>query len=126
MTKKESDSYKSISEVAKLLNLVNNSTGKPNTHTLRYWEKNFSQIKPKIFSGKRRYYDTKSINILKKIKYLLKEKGMTIGGVKKSLDNKKLFNLDELKNSSIKEQNMNLKSKIKKISKLIKEIKNIS
>ena len=78
MSKKENSKYKSISEVAELLNLINNSTGKPNTHTLRYWEKQFSQIKPKIFSGKRRYYDNKSINILKKIKYLLKDQGLTI------------------------------------------------
>ena len=126
MSKKENSKYKSISEVAELLNLINNSTGKPNTHTLRYWEKQFSQIKPKIFSGKRRYYDNKSINILKKIKYLLKDQGLTINGVKKYLDNKKLLELDHFQNSSIKGSNINLKSKIKKISILIKEIKKIS
>ena len=126
MSKKENSAYKSISEVAKLLNLINNSTGKPNTHTLRYWEKQFTQIKPKIFSGKRRYYDNKSINILKKIKYLLKDQGLTINGVKKYLDNKKLLELDHFQNSSIKGSNINLKSKIKKISILIKEIKKIS
>ena len=126
MSKKENSAYKSISEVAKLLNLINNSTGKPNTHTLRYWEKQFTQIKPKIFSGKRRYYDNKSINTLKKIKYLLKDQGLTINGVKKYLDNKKLLELDHFQNSSIKGSNINLKSKIKKISILIKEIKKIS
>ena len=126
MSKKENSAYKSISEVAKLLNLINNSTGKPNTHTLRYWEKQFTQIKPKIFSGKRRYYDNKSINILKKIKYLLKDQGLTINGVKKYLNNKKLLELDHFQNSSIKGSNINLKSKIKKISILIKEIKKIS
>ncbi len=126
MSKKENSTYKSISEVAELLNLINNSTGKPNTHTLRYWEKQFTQIKPKIFSGKRRYYDNKSINILKKIKYLLKDQGLTINGVKKYLDNKKLLELDHFQNSSIKGSNINLKSKIKKISSLIKEIKKIS
>ena len=125
-SQKENSKYKSISEVAELLNLINNSTGKPNTHTLRYWEKQFSQIKPKIFSGKRRYYDNKSINILKKIKYLLKDQGLTINGVKKYLDNKKLLELDHFQNSSIKGSNINLKSKIKKISILIKEIKKIS
>ena len=126
MSKKENSAYKSISEVAKLLNLINNSTGKPNTHTLRYWEKQFTQIKPKIFSGKRRYYDNKSINTLKKIKYLLKDQGLTINGVKKYLNNKKLLELDHFQNSSIKGPNINLKSKIKKISSLIKEIKKIS
>ena len=126
MNKKDDSSYKSISKVAKLLNLINNSNGKPNTHTLRYWEKQFKQIKPKIFSGRRRYYDTKTINILKKIKYLLKDQGLTINGVKKYLDNEKLFDLDVMQNNSIKDKNINLKAKIKKISNLIKEIKKIS
>ena len=62
--------YKSIGEVAKDLNLINPKTGKLNTHTIRFWEKEFKQIKPKIFSGKRRYYDQKSIKIIKKRRYL--------------------------------------------------------
>tara|TARA_B100001996_G_C18168385_1_gene403435 strand:- start:25 stop:405 length:381 start_codon:yes stop_codon:yes gene_type:complete len=126
MTEKQENAYKSISEVAKLLNLVNQKTGKLNTHTLRYWEKHFKQIKPKIFAGKRRYYDFNSIEILKKIKYLLKDQGMTINGVKKCLNNKKLLELDELNNNSINDQNLLLKSRLSKISKLIKEIKKLS
>ena len=47
--------YKSISEVAEILNLYNKKTGKLSTHTIRYWETEFVQIKPYIFSGKRRY-----------------------------------------------------------------------
>ena len=61
--------YKSIGEVAKILNLVDKKTGKLSTHTIRFWEKEFKQIKPFIFSGKRRYYDDKSIKILKKIQF---------------------------------------------------------
>ena len=118
MSDKEEKTYKSISEVAKILNLVDLKTGKLTTHTLRFWEKEFKQIKPKIFSGKRRYYDANSIKILKKIKYLLKEKGMTVKGVKKHLNSQ----LDEINNTSINTKNI-LKSKLKKISKLIKEIK---
>ena len=125
MSKKENSTYKSISEVAELLNLINNSTGKPNTHTLRYWEKQFTQIKTKIFSGKRRYYDLKSIEVLKKIKYLLKDQGMTINGVKKCLYKENLLDLDVLDNRSINNQNIILKSKLTKISKLIKEIKKL-
>ena len=125
MIEKQEEAYKSISEVAKILNLVNQKTGKINTHTLRYWEKHFKQIKPKIFSGKRRYYDLKSIEVLKKIKYLLKEQGMTIKGVKKCLYKEKLFELDVLDNRSINSQNIMLKSKLTKISKLIKEIKKL-
>ena len=126
MNEKNENAYKSIGEVAKILNLINPINGRLNTHTIRFWEKHFKQIKPKIFTGKRRYYDNKSIEILKKIKYLLKDLGMTIEGVKKHLNNFKSFELDELKNTSINKQNNILKSKLTKISKLIKEIKDLS
>ena len=112
--------YKSIGEVAKILSLINKKTGKLSTHTIRFWEKEFKQVKPHIFSGKRRYYDNSSIQILKKIKYLLKEKGMTIKGVKKQL---KLNNskLDDLNNKSINGEV--IKTKLNKISTLLKTIK---
>ena len=125
MINKLDNAYMSIGEVAKLLNLVNSKTGKLNTHTIRFWEKQFNQIKPKIFAGKRRYYDEKNVNILKKIKFLLKDKGFTINGVKKHLLTQNSFELDEIMNRSIKTKNINLKSKIKKISKLVKEIKKL-
>ncbi len=125
MNNKTEIAYKSISEVAKILNLINHKTGKLNTHTLRFWEKHFKQIKPKVFAGKRRYYDTNSIKILKKIKFLLKDQGMTISGVKKLLNNKNNFELDELKNNSINKNNDYLKSRLTKISNLIKEIKKL-
>ena len=69
MKLKFDNAYKTIGEVAKDLNLVNPKNGKLNTHTIRFWEKEFKQIKPKIFSGKRRYYDKKSIEMLQKIKF---------------------------------------------------------
>ena len=125
MKKKYDQAYKSIGEVAKDLNLVNPKTGKLNTHTIRFWEKEFKQIKPKIFAGKRRYYDNKSIETLKKIRFLLKEKGFTINGVKKFLVNERSFNLDETSNSSINTSKNNLKSKLEKISNLVKEIKKL-
>ena len=121
MMSKNKDSYKTISEVAKLLNLINSNTGKLSTHTIRFWEKEFKQIKPKIFSGKRRYYDVKTIDILKKIKYLLKDKGMTIKGVKNHLLNDE-SDLDVSTNTTINTKNI-LKSKIRKISKIIKDLK---
>ena len=125
MKDKLDNAYKSIGEVAKLLNLVNSKNGKLNTHTIRFWQKEFKQIKPKIFAGKRRYYDEKTINILKKVKFLLKVKGLTINGVKKYLLKSNSFELDEIMNSSIKAKNINLKFKINKISKLAKEIKKL-
>ena len=125
MKQKYDEAYKSIGEVAKDLNLLNPKTGKLNTHTIRFWEKEFKQVKPKIFAGKRRYYYKKSIDTLRKIKFLLKEKGFTINGVKKFLLNERTFNLDETSNNSIKTSKINLKAKIEKISNLIKEIKKL-
>ena len=121
MINKRNEAYKTISEVAELLNLINSKTGKISTHTIRFWEKEFKQIRPKIFAGKRRYYDLKSINILKKIKFLLKEKGMTIKGVKNHLLNEE-SELDETNNISINTKKF-LKIKINKISKIVKELK---
>ncbi len=118
----ENRTYKTIGEVAKMLKLVNKKNGSLSTHTIRFWEKEFKQIKPKIFSGNRRYYDESVINILKKIKYLLKDKGMTLNGVKKVL-NSDNSDIDELYNTSIKQKNI-IKSKLKKIKKLITDIKN--
>ena len=125
MKQKYDEAYKSIGEVAKDLNLLNPKTGKLNTHTIRFWEKEFKQVKPKIFAGKRRYYDKKSIDTLRKIKFLLKEKGFTINGVKKFLLNERTFNLDETSNSSINTSKNNLKLKLEKISNLVKEIKKL-
>ena len=121
---KTDSTYKSIGEVAKILNLINKKNGNLSTHTIRFWEKEFKQIKPRIFTGKRRYYDQSSIDILKKIKYLLKEQGMTINGVKKVLNNKSL-KLDEFSNSFISPDNIKIKEKLKNISNLVKQIKKL-
>ena len=125
MNNKLEDAYRSIGEVAKILNLINKKTGKLNTHTIRFWEKEFKQIKPKIFAGKRRYYDKESIELLRKIRFLLKVKGFTINGVKKFLSDERSFNLDETSNSSINNSKRSLKSKLVKISNLLKEIKKL-
>ena len=117
--------YKTIGEVAKDLDLINQKTGKLNTHTIRFWEKEFKQIKPQILAGKRRYYDKNTIVKLKKIKFLLKDKGLTINGAKKFLLNESSFNLDENSNNNINTSKTNIKTKIEKISSLIKEIKKI-
>ena len=122
---KTDTAYKSIGEVAKLLNLVNKKNGNLNTHTIRFWEKEFKQIKPKILTGNRRYYNQSSIEILKKVKYLLKEQGMTINGVKKLLNNDKSLKLDEFSNNPISVNNIKLRNKLKNISNLVKQIKKL-
>ena len=124
--KKFDEAYKSIGEVAKILDLTNKKNGTLNTHTIRFWEKEFKNVNPKIFAGRRRYYDNKSIEVLKKIKFLLKNQGMTIKGAKKALNISSGINLDDLSNKSINvEKSLVLKKKISKISKLIKEIKDL-
>ena len=118
---KSINAYRTIGEVVKILDLKSSKGRKPPTHTLRYWEKEFKQIKPKILNGNRRYYDSKNIELLKKVHFLLKEQGMTINGVKKILNKNESIKLDEMSNHSIKAAE--LKYKLKKISSLIKSLK---
>ena len=121
MAKTES-AYKTIGEVAKILNLKSNNKGVLPTHVIRFWETQFKQIKPKILNSNRRYYDEKTINLLKKVKFLLKDQGMTINGVKKILNNEDSLKLDEIADKSIRTEN--LKNKLLKISNKLKELKN--
>ncbi|MDB3904647.1 MerR family transcriptional regulator [Candidatus Pelagibacter sp.] len=120
---KSDNAYKTIGEVARILNLKTNKKGDLPTHIIRFWETQFKQIKPKILNSNRRYYDEKSINLLKKVKFLLKEQGMTINGVKKILNGEDSLELDEMANNSIKADN--LRNKLVKISKIIKNLKNL-
>ena len=119
---KSNSAYKTIGEVAKILNLKSNNKGVLPTHIIRFWETQFKQIKPKILNSNRRYYDEKTINLLKKVKFLLKEQGMTINGVKKILNNEDSLKLDEIADKSIRTEN--LKNKLMRISNKLKELKN--
>ena len=125
---KTSDSYKTIGEAAKELNLINDKTGRLQTHTIRYWETEFRQIKPSIKAGGRRYYSEKNIKIIRFIKFLLKEKGLTIKGVKRILNNPKLETIDPNIDLGVYKTNLktkeNIQKKIKKIVEIIKELKN--
>ena len=119
---KSENAYKTIGEVAKILNLKSNDKGSLATHVIRFWETQFKQIRPKILNANRRYYDEKTINLLKKIKFLLKEQGMTINGVKKILNNEASLKLDEIADKSIRTEN--LKNKLLRISNKLKELQN--
>ena len=118
---KDFTAYKTIGEVAKILKSSFKNSKNIQTHTIRFWEKEFKQIKPKILKGNRRYYDLKNIELIKKVHFLLKEQGMTINGVKKILNNNKTFKLDEIINDSIK--TVEIKKKLLKISNLIKKLR---
>jgi len=120
---KSDGAYKTIGEVAKILNLKSNKKGELPTHIIRFWETQFKQIKPKILNSNRRYYDEDCINLLKKVKFLLKEQGMTINGVKKVLNGDQSLELDEMANNSIKA--VNLRNKLVKISKIVKNLKEL-
>jgi len=114
----------SISEASKQLNLIDTKTKKPLNHILRYWEKEFKQIRPKKINN-RRYYSIEQIEIIKMIKFLLKNKGMTILGVKQ-LMNININKLDDRNIHSLKAEahRMILSAKSKEILKKIKYIKN--
>ena len=123
MINKDNNAYKTIGEVAKELNLRSKNNNNLSTHTIRFWEKEFKQIKPKIFNGNRRYYDNKNIELLKKVKFLLKEEGMTINGVKKILEKRDSLDLDETTIHPIRASR--IKIKLNKISNLVKKIKDM-
>ena len=120
---KSENAYKTIGEVAKILGLKSKNSRSLPTHTIRYWEKEFKQIKPKILNGNRRYYDQKNIDLIRKIHFLLKDQGMTINGVKKILNSNDSLKLDEIQNKSIKTSN--LKNRLIKISNILKKIKKV-
>ena len=69
--------YFSITEVSELCEIK--------SHTLRFWEKEFKHLKPVTRKGNRRYYQKEDIRLIKKIRALLYEDGMTITGAKRSL-----------------------------------------
>ena len=116
--------YKTIGEVAREISSSNKHNKKLYTHTLRFWEKHFKQIKPKILSGNRRYYSKKDILYLKLIYTLLKNKGFTINGAKKALNDPSL-KLDDSLFSSVNKKNLKktLKIKLVKIKSIVEKIK---
>ena len=124
---KSEDAYKTIGEVTKELGLIDKKTGQLQTYTVRYWETRFRQIKPLIKAGRRRYYSKKDYQIIRYIKFLLKEKGLTINGVKKILNNSQTRSLDDNMNFGVYKSGLkgtkNIKDKIKKISKIVRELK---
>ena len=111
-----------ISELSKSLNLINPKNKKPLNHVIRYWEKEFKQIRPKKINN-RRYYSSNQIKLIRLIKFLLRNKGLTISGVKaflkKNTNELDYANVDSLKTeyykNSIKQKSLSL---LKKISNL--------
>ena len=83
-----------------MIDLKHEKSKKPLNYILRYWEKEFKQIKPKIINNQR-YYSSDQVELLKLIKFLLKNKGLTIKGVKNVL-NSNINKLDVNNSNSLK------------------------
>ena len=69
--------YYSIGEIAEAFNVK--------TSLLRFWEKEFMDLKPITRKGNRRYYQKDDIELIKQIHSLLYQEGMTIAGAKRNL-----------------------------------------
>ena len=106
-----------ITEISKELDLIDLKGKKTKNHTIRYWEKEFKQIKPK-YINKRRYYTLKQLKLIKLIKFLIKNEGLTLKGVKKVI-NPNLNNLDDYDSDSLK--NKYYKELFKKKTEIILE-----
>jgi DNA-binding transcriptional MerR regulator len=128
MSEKSAEALKTIGEVAKELNLIELETGKAKTYILRFWEKEFPQLRPKLRAKGRRYYTQENIKLLKKIQYLLKDKGLTIKGAKKIIENNiNDIEVDDFERKDISTNNLfNKKEKLIRIKKIITELKNLS
>ena len=128
MSEKSAEALKTIGEVAKELNLIELETGKAKTYILRFWEKEFPQLKPKLRAKGRRYYTAENVQLLKKIQYLLKDKGLTIKGAKKIIEN----NIDDIEVDDFERKDistndlLNKKEQLIRIKKIITELKNLS
>ena len=117
-----------ISQVCKILNLKGKNSHKPSNHIIRYWEKEFYQIKPKKINN-RRYYNSKDIELLKFIKYLAKDKRITIKGIKDILSNKikrldvnDVYGLSSYQKKDLKIKTNKLLTKLKKLKSHGKKI----
>ena len=97
--------YYSISEVSELCNIK--------SHTLRFWEKEFKDLKPVTRKGNRRYYQTQDIQLVKKIQTLLYDQGMTIAGAKKNIQSSPPDNSQDNKIKEVIDELEDLLSKIR-------------
>lgn len=115
---RKEDKKRSIGNVAKALSIP--------THTIRYWETRFPQIKPTLGNGGRRYYYGKQFQLIKAIKKSLYEDGYTIEGLQKILRKSakkevQQMSFEDLLNSAKEASNLD----DEQISKINQHIKNI-
>ena len=118
MKEAKNSAFKSIGQLAEEIDLIDRVTGKPKTHVIRFWEKKFKILKPSVVLNSHRYYSRGDIELFRRVKFLLKDKGMTIKGATKLID-------DEYSIDYKKMNNISSSTKLVKIKKIIKDIKNI-
>lgn len=116
IVKKKIDKKLSIGQVAKELEVQ--------AHVIRFWETKFNQIQPEIGCGDRRYYLSKDVSVLKKIKHHLYDEGYTIAGLQKLFSGKKNTLAKDAQNDNSQPQNNLNDDKLKKIKDLILGIEN--
>jgi DNA-binding transcriptional MerR regulator len=98
--------YFTIGEVSTLCSI------KP--HVLRYWEQEFAELKPVRRRGQRRYYTRLEVQLVRRIKDLLYDKGFTISGARQQL---------KMENNSAPE--MNSESVVEQIDQAIAELNKV-
>ncbi|MBY0579385.1 MAG: MerR family transcriptional regulator [Burkholderiales bacterium] len=98
--------YFTIGEVGELCNV------KP--HVLRYWEQEFTQLKPLKRRGNRRYYQHHEVLLIRRIRDLLYEQGFTINGARQRLETETLISHEPEEFDAAE-----MKREVKKIIKLL-------
>lgn len=101
--------YYSIGEVAKMLDV--------NASQLRFWEREFNNIKPKVNSRGHRIYTADDIQELRIVQYLLKDKRMTIEGAKLHLKDKKHTFLENIAGVNVIDELLKIKNELAEIRK---------
>ncbi len=89
--------YFTIGEVSELCGV------KP--HVLRYWEQEFTQLKPVKRRGNRRYYQHHEVLLVRKIRELLYEQGFTISGARNRLDGQETETASQTNSTSVNTSN---------------------
>ena len=94
-------------------------------HVLRYWEQEFTQLKPVKRRGNRRYYQHHEVLLIRHIRELLYEQGFTINGARNKLDGRMVeVTADDVANQDRAKTNLNLivNEKLTGIRSELKEI----
>ena len=103
--------YYSIGEAAALFEL--------NTSALRFWEKEFPELKPKKSESGARKYSAKDMELLRKIHFLVKEKGFTLEGARQKL---KHAPEDSIQTEDLVRRLQNVKAELDQLAKTIKTL----